>query len=108
MKGAFAPCFFITFSNSRCTKLDVGITPTEKAMSGKLNFSILVTKNQKGKKNLPLSTIFVKMGDTIIATRVTPGRYTEAEALIEFRKQPHLFKPKGEPYTLDILRRLAA
>ena len=77
-------------------------------MSGKLNFSILVTLQQKGRKKFPISTIFVKMGDTIIATRVTPGKYTEEQAHAEFRKQPHLFKPKGEPYTVDILRRLAA
>jgi hypothetical protein len=77
-------------------------------MSGKLNFSILVTLQQKGKKKLPISTIFAKMGATVIATRITPGRYTEEQALAEFRKQPHLFKPKGEPYTVDILRRLAA
>jgi hypothetical protein len=48
------------------------------------------------------------MGATIIASRVTPGKYTEAQALVEFRKQPHLWTPKGEPYTVDILRRLAA
>jgi len=77
-------------------------------MSGKLNFNILVTFQQKGRRKLPISTIFVRMGVTVIATRVTPGAYTEAEARIEFRKQPHLFKPKGEPYTVDIIRRLAA
>jgi hypothetical protein len=77
-------------------------------MSGKLNFSILVQMKPKGNKKFPVSTIFVKMGNTIIASRTTPGRYTEEQALVEFRKQPHLFKPKGEPYTLDILRRLAA
>jgi hypothetical protein len=68
----------------------------------------LVTKKKKGNKTLPFSTIFVKMGQTIIATRTTPGTYTEADAAVEFRKQPHLWTPKGEPYTVDILRRLAA
>jgi hypothetical protein len=77
-------------------------------MSGKLNFSILVQMKPKGNKKIPVSTIYAKMGATIIASRVTPGKYTEAQALVEFRKQPHLWTPKGEPYTVDILRRLAA
>jgi hypothetical protein len=75
-------------------------------MSGKLNFKVSIL-TPKGKK-LPVSLISVRMGDTVIARRTIPMAWTEAEALIEFRKQPHLFKPACEPYTVDILRRLAA
>lgn len=78
-------------------------------MSGKLNFSILVQMKPKGNKKIPVSTIYAKMGSTIIASRAIPGRWTEQQALEEFRKAPERFNPKNkEVYTPEILRRLAA
>lgn len=79
-------------------------------MSGKLNFAVLVPKaHKKGGRNSVMSTIFVKMGPTVIASRTLPGKWTEEQAHAEFRKQPHLFKPKdATTFTPDILRRLAA
>ena len=55
-----------------------------------------------------LTEVIVRMGGEPIADRKIPGKWTTGEALGEFRKQPHLFTPRGGPWTKETLKAIAA
>jgi len=54
-----------------------------------------------------LSQIFVRMGDTVIADRVIPGRWTEEAALKEFKRFPARFAPRA-PFNAATVAAVAA
>ena len=52
------------------------------------------TSGPNGRKRV-LTTIFVRMGDMVVAERTIPGKWDNAAALTEFRRFPERFTAEG-------------
>jgi hypothetical protein len=81
-------------------------TPEDKTMLiGKLNV-VCKTYTAKGTKK-PLTDMTVRMGNMVIATRTSAGKWTEADALKELKRFPERFK-LADGWNLDQLKAVAA
>lgn len=71
-------------------------------MIGKLNVATR-TFTQRGPHTMKtLTTIFVRMGKEVIAERTIPGRWNEAQALVEFKRFPARFTKRPTYAALDL------
>ncbi len=74
---------------------------------GKLNCGVdTFTQRANGRQKV-LTRIFVRMGQQVIADRVIPGKWTEVQALKEFRRFPERFTPRPS-YDAALLKAVAA
>ncbi len=71
----------------------------------KLNVACRNFTNKGSKK--PLTEMQVRMGELVIATRTSSGKWSEADALKELRRFPERFKLEGE-WTLEQLKAVVA
>lgn len=61
---------------------------------GTLNVGIHHSTSRNNGKHKTLTTIFIRMGEMVIADRTTWGRWTTAQALKEFKRFPERFQPR--------------
>ena len=64
------------------------------------------TAGPNGRKRV-LTQVFVRMGNTVVADRVIPGKWDDAAALGEFKRFPERFKPRGT-FNAATLKAIAA
>lgn len=76
-------------------------------MIGKLNVGVSIFTQRGPIRNKVLTTIFVRMGKEVIAERTIPGKWNEAQALMEFKRFPDRFQPRPT-FSAATLKAIAA
>ena len=75
---------------------------------GKLNVGVSVrTQRVPSGQRKTLSTIFIHMGEMVVAERTIPARWNEAQALAEFKRFPDRFIPR-DGFTPATVKAMAA
>lgn len=69
--------------------------------------SFTQTSHGPNGKRVQMTEIFVRMGDTVIASRITRGKWDERQALQEFKRFPERFPPR-EGWTKETVKAIAA
>jgi hypothetical protein len=75
-------------------------------MSAVIVYNTVKTAGPNGKVRTT-TFVTIKMGDTPYASRTLSGRYSQQDAITEFKRFPTRFIP-AQNVTLDILKALAA